>query len=163
MSKVRELSERLKELRDEIDNGTILKYFVPEDKLADAKCRYQSILTQITETSEQLDALIAAEKSKFRQAAQAEFLDKLSNKQPIDPISDGDFIAKPRYTRSVPHPLDDIMDIFNRNNVAPPNIKHDLDLKSMNASQKKLYKSLEVITGVTVVVSSAGEDQNSDE
>jgi hypothetical protein len=158
---ISKLSDEIQEIRSMLDDGYILKNFVPEDQLSAAITMYQSLKHALKDKQDQLDALVESERTKFRQKCHAEFQDKLARGESITSLCEGSMVATPRYTRDVPYSILEIHQIFQENDLNAPPVKSSIDTKSMDSAQKRLYKSLERVTGVTVVIreGSQGEDE----
>lgn len=147
-------------LRKFIEDGDILKFWLSGEELAIAKVRYQEIKSQLQEKLEQLNAEVESEKTRFRQECHAHFQESLANNKPISSMQRDGLIAVPRYSRDVPYSIPEIHSIFQDNGLDPPPVKMQIETKLMSTAQKKIYKGLERITGVSVVVRSASSSED---
>jgi hypothetical protein len=154
------LLQEIDTLRKFIEDGDILKFWLSGEDLAMAKVRYQEIKSQLQEKLEQLNAEVENEKTRFRQECHAYFQESLANNKPISAVQKDGLIAVPRYNRDVPYSIPEIHSIFQENGLEPPPIKMQIETKLMSSPQKKVYKGLERVTGVSVVVRSVASSED---
>jgi peroxiredoxin family protein len=163
---------KVEELKSKIDNihfllsGGILKDFLSEEAFEEALPRFQEGLYELTFLNDQLKAELEAEKTKFRREAYEQFQQDLAlGRDKSDAIKSGNLVATARYTKEMPYSIPEVHSIFEREGLTAPACKTTIDVKALDSKQKKLYKSLEKITGVTVVVKdiSGGDTEEADE
>ena len=165
MTKVEELKSKIDKVHALLGGG-ILKDFLSPEAYEEALPRFQEGLYELSFLNDQLKAEIEAEKTKFRREAYDQFQQDLAlGRDKSDAIKSGNLVATARYTKEMPYSLPEIHAIFQQDGLAPPTCKTTIDLKALDSKQKKLYKSLEKITGVTVVVKdiSGGDTEDADE
>lgn len=165
MTKVEQLKSRIDEIHFLLSGG-ILREFLNDEDYQEALPRFQEGLYELSFLNDQLKAEVEAEKTKFRREAYDQFQNDLAQgRDKSDSIKNGNFIAIARYTKEMPYSVPEVHSIFEREGLPSPVCKTTIDLKAMDTKQKKLYKSLEKVTGVTVVVKdiSAGDGEESDE
>ncbi len=165
MTKVEQLKSRIDEIHFLLSGG-ILREFLNDADYQEALPRFQEGLYELSFLNDQLKAEVEAEKTRFRREAYEHFQDDLARGlDKSDSIKNGNFVAIARYTKEMPYSVPEVHAIFEREGLPSPICKTTIDLKAMDAKQKKLYKSLERVTGVTVVVKdvNSGDAEDSDE
>lgn len=163
MNQIQDLQKQIDSIVECIENGDILRDFIPAEALETAKRQYVSQWLALRELKQQLEACMDAEKTKFRQLAQAQFTDAFSSGGSIGGISNGYFTATPRYSRVVPYSVAEIHHIFQHNGLKSPPIKSTIDTKLLDAEQRKLYKTLEKVVGVSCIVKSVSGSEDPEE
>ena len=157
MSKIEDLKNQLEQTRHLL-GGAILKEFLTPEQYSRALPRFQELLLAVSEQELQLQAEVEAEKTKFRREAYDLFSEQLANGlSDTKSIKSGNLVAFARYTKDIPFSIPEIHSAFEREGLSPPPMKTAIDAKLLDSKQKKFYKTLERVTGVTVVVKDLGE------
>jgi hypothetical protein len=155
--------EQLEELSRLVNDGQLLRKWLPREVWEQAEAEYVQLRLELLEAQKQLESVLESDKNRFRQDVQAVFMQAFSEGKVMSPISEGNLTAYPRFSKVVPYSVAEVHSIFSNHGLKDPPIKSSIDVKSLDTEQRKLYKSLEKIVGVSCTIrSSSGSEDGED-
>jgi len=155
--------EQLEELSRLLNDGQILRRWLPQEVWEQAEADYVQFRLELLEAQKQAESILESDKNRLRQDAGAIFMQAFSEGKTMSPVSEGNFTAYPRFSKVVPYSVAEIHSIFSNHGLKDPPIKSSIDVKSLDTEQRKLYKSLEKIVGVSCTIrSSSGSEDGED-
>jgi hypothetical protein len=164
MSIIEDLYKEVEKLEELVEHGGILREFLPEEYWDASLQRFADIKASLVDKRDQLQAEIEREKTRFRQEAQSLFQEKLANREdmPRSYSTVPQFYAIPRLSREVPYSVTEIHSIFQESGLNPPPVKITIDTAKLDKEQKKVWKTLERVVGVSCIVKESNTTESED-
>lgn len=164
MSNIEDLYNEVEKLEELVEHGGILRQFIPQEHWEASLARFVELKASLTDKRNQLQAEIERERTRFRQEAQALFQEKLANREdlPRSYSTTPQFYAIPRLSREVPYSVTEVHSIFQEAGLNPPPVKITIDTAKLDKEQKKVWKTLERVVGVSCIVKESNSTDSED-